>query len=115
MSAQMIFKVVYAVLGVSVLFLVISQHHPEAKNDVGILLGYVMLILSFPISVAVLVILGFVILPIGNWLNISLEFGYIYIVLYWAIFFLVGYLQWFVLLPWLVKSIKSKRSSGRPS
>ena len=109
MRTHTFLKILYAVLGVAILGMVLNQYNPDAKSDIGILLGYLMLIVSFPISLVVLALVGFVVLPICNWLAISLEFGYTYIVLYWAIFFSAGYFQWFILVPWLVRILKDHK------
>ena len=80
MRVNLVCKVAYTALGLSMLVFFLSMYSLEEKNDLGILLGYCALLLAFPISIAVLALLGFIVLPISEWLAISIQFGYLYII-----------------------------------
>lgn len=77
---------------------------PRAADSV---LGVVMYILSFPagnIGAGLLIILDRLIQPDASseWWDL---------VIYWMVFFVPGYLQWFKLLPWLIEKWHVRRMS----
>jgi hypothetical protein len=69
----------------------------------GTFLAYSMLILSFPLGLVVYGILAVVLYLIHYYTAAWLPFGTIYVLLFWSLIFLAGYMQWFVLLPLLRK------------
>lgn len=81
-----------------------SRPDPDAIKGADTILAYVMLILSFPFALIVPFIL-MVIAPFlsgggGNLIGLC---GM------WVFFVIAGYLQWFVLLPWLLSKWAARR------
>ena len=73
-----------------------------ATHDVELLLIYGIMLLSFPSSQ--LLALAFACtsntLELLNY-KVNIPMGYVTIFVEWLAFFSIGYLQWFILLPWL--------------
>jgi len=75
----------------------------DAGEGTGTFLAYTMLILSFPLGLVVYAILAVLLYLIHSNTGTSLPFGIVYVVLFWSLIFVAGYVQWFVLLPLLRK------------
>jgi hypothetical protein len=74
-----------------------TQKPPVTANvasELGVLYSYEMLALGFPLSVAGIYV--------ADYLKISSSFA-----AQWALFVLVGYVQWFILVPLLITWIKN--------
>lgn len=98
------------VLG-SLLALVVSLAAYDGKpnSDADLLLGYAMLTLSFPLGLvlaAALSLLGQIAYATTGYVFTT---SYASIAVTWLVFFVAGYLQWFVLLPWLWRKWKVRR------
>lgn len=77
----------------------------DAYKSAEIVFAYSMLILSFPISF----LAPFVVSAIGYLFNLD-EFGiYISNLVAWGVFFVLGYLQWFKLVPWIIEKVHGKK------
>lgn len=80
-------------------------------HDAELILLYGMLALSFPASQLVALILGSVGYIAEKWgVDLSIPMSYMTLAVEWLIFLGAGYLQWFVLLPWLWRKWKSRRA-----
>src|SRR4051812_29622854 len=99
-------KLAWVLVAFAVLVSSLLLFEGKPNSDADILLGYAMLALSFPLGVA---------LAAGLSLLARLLFettGYVFTTSYasmsvaWLALFVVGYLQWFVFLPWLWKRWK---------
>ena len=69
------------------------------NSDADILLGYAMLALSFPMGMlmaATLSVLARMLVEAGGYVFTT---SYLALIVEWLVFFIVGYLQWFVLVP----------------
>jgi hypothetical protein len=89
-------------------------HNEEPYNEAGLALAHAMLALSFPSGVfgyQILILTGEFLnyIKMGHTTIVSLS--YFNIVVTWFIFFIVGCLQWFVLVPWLWRSWKRIKSN----
>ena len=78
---------------------------PDAIKGADTILAYVMLILSFPVALLVPLILT-AIAPLWE----EGTGGLVGLSGMWFAFFVAGYLQWFVLLPWLSRKWKARRA-----
>lgn len=102
---------------------VADPQHPDAFRDAGIILGYAMFALSFPLG-----FIGPLLLWAGGSL-LSYVFGlfgradllvlegmkfYISNFFLWLSFFITGYLQWFKLLPFLIEKWQTRKSRISP-
>lgn len=99
-SSQKHMKILW--LGISIIFFAISGFVYLISNNVRdfyIVLGWELNILSFPASLAI------------NYLaalfSRFVEMNFIGLILTWALYIVPGYFQWFVLLPFIVKKIRS--------
>lgn len=95
-----------------VLGLTLYRYVPNSGSDIGIFLIYGMLFLAFPASLlvaAMFALLAMLQERLGVPLLDVIENNYGGFCLMWLIFFLVGYWQWFVLVPWLWRKWKARR------
>lgn len=104
----MLIKIAKALwIGAAVFLLFVTLYGFDGKpnSDIGIILAWYGLFLSFPAGL--LVSLMHAVLYDG--FSITVETSYLSLVLDWLGFFVLGYLQWFKLLPYL------SPSCGQPS
>lgn len=90
----------------------LAAYDGEPNSDADLLLGYAMLTLSFPLGLIVAAsfsILGQVAYATTGYVFTT---SYVSITVTWLIFFVAGYVQWFVLLPWLCRKWKARRARG---
>jgi hypothetical protein len=94
--------IVVALISLLTALMFSNKSSPDAGQGAGILLTYVLLILAFPISL----LLPFVLMttPLSS-LGDGTFLGLVGI---WIFFFIPGYVQWFILLPWLWRKWKSR-------
>jgi hypothetical protein len=78
----------------------------RAQSDTWIFLTWAMLVLTFPAGLGVS--LGH--LAAGVDLSMTIGNSYFALVVEWLVYFGLGYLQWFVLLPWLWGKWKARRA-----
>jgi hypothetical protein len=78
----------------------VNPNHNDANRDIGLIIGYPMAFLSFPSGPIASISLSYT----GSRPS-SFYAGNIYD---WGVFLIAGYLQWFVLLPFLISKIRNK-------
>lgn len=106
-------KVLWTLCAVAVLAVTLAHYEPGSASDIGIFLVSGMLFLAFPAS---LLVAGLVTLLVLLQEKMGIPFldvvasNYVGLSIMWGAFFVVGYLQWFVLLPWLWWKWKAYRS-----
>lgn len=96
---------IWVAIGVAALLASIifaNQPITDAPKGADTILAYVMLILSFPVALLVPFVL-MVITPLWNSSGTVIRLSGM-----WITFFVAGYLQWFVLLPWLCRKRKAR-------
>lgn len=97
-------------VGACVAVLVFYLRTHANTSDADIVLGYAMIALSFPASLADIVIHG--------WIGVVTSRQDTGTVWAWVEMFIVGYIQWFVLLPLIIRAVRrrvSARSKGQES
>lgn len=108
-----VLKMVWILCSVAVLVVTLVRYAPGPSNDIGIFLVYGMLFLAFPVSLLVAGLFALTAL-LQDQLNVPLLdlFGsnYVGFTVMWLAFFVAGYLQWFVLVPWLWHKWKSRQA-----
>ena len=81
----------------------------ESQRDVDLVLTWFMIVLSFPSSiVGIFIVSGLSYL----WHEVFHVVAYeksAGTIIAWLIFFLLGWLQWFVLTPWIVLKIRTRK------
>jgi hypothetical protein len=91
-----------------------STPQPESPNDLSVVLIYSMLTLSFPLGLVVSLLMGGVAYwaHLANWqFHQSIQGPWISITIVWLAFFIVGYIQWFKLIPYLIKKCKTYKKN----
>lgn len=90
-------KVAWIGIAAVVLLITLSVFDGKESGDIWIFHTWAMLILSFPAGLAVS--------AVHYTLDIAflmvVETSYLLLTLEWFVYFVFGYIQWFVLLPWL--------------
>lgn len=110
-NITLFFKVAWTVLCVIVLMATLYFFDGKPNSDADTLLAYGMLVLSFPMGLLVVLLLG----AVGH--LAYMVFGYVATVSYlsiifsWSVMFAAGYLQWFVLLPSLLRRLRARDAS----
>ena len=101
-----VLKILWVSCSVAVLIATLARYTPDSSSDIGIFLVYGMLLLAFPISLLVAALFASLALlqerigvPLLNLVS-SNDVG---LFVLWLVFFGAGYIQWFVLLPWLFR------------
>lgn len=95
-----------------VLLASLSAYDGKPNSDADLLLGYAMLALSFPLGLAIAVALGLLGKVAYATTGYVFTTSYMSIAVTWLVFFAAGYLQWFVLLPWLWRKWKARRAQS---
>jgi hypothetical protein len=80
----------------------------KPDNDIGIFFAWCMLFLSSPGGL--LVSLAHV--ALYEFLSVTIETSYLSFLLDWIGFFVLGYLQWFKLLPYVIGKLRGLKESG---
>jgi hypothetical protein len=114
----MSFKAAKAVwIGLAMIVLVVALYGFDGKpnSDIGVFLLWSMLILAFPASVIVALVLTGISLLVEKLFSTVIPTSYWWIVTSWICFFAAGYVQWFVLLPWLWRKWRTRDVSGAAS
>jgi hypothetical protein len=94
-------------------FMAVDFQKENALEGAGMLVGYSMGIMSFPscfLAVFAYAGLSYILdkSELLNFFNFSAVSFYIQIIAYWLSFFIVGYLQWFKVVPLLIEKSKSR-------
>jgi len=104
---------VWITLSVLLLLLSMVLFDGSPKSDADIVLGYGLLILTVPIGGLVSILDGFIGRAAFDLLGLTATTTYTSLILTWLVYSIVGYLQWFVFLPWLFGRWRARNE--RPS
>lgn len=97
-------KAAWIAIVLVVLLITLYAFDGKPHSDIWVVLTWSMLVLSFPASL--LVSLARMVLSMAT------ETSYLSLTLEWAAYFILGYWQWFVLLPWLWRKWKTRQIVG---
>jgi len=108
-ALKKIFKGVWVFLCVLVFCVTITHYDGTPNSDVEIFLMYSMLVFSFPSGFIFVLLLSCV-----NWLfyhffNIVIKTSYAELTVNWIGFFVLGYFQWFIAIPYLLRRFLLKK------
>jgi hypothetical protein len=92
-----VFKTLWAGVALLVLYLTLDLYDGKEYSDIWLFLTWAMIVLSFPSSL----IISLAHMALGAGLSITIQTSYLTLAIEWVVYFFLGYLQWFVLLPWL--------------
>jgi len=99
-------KALWVAASLLVLYVTLEAFATSGDARVIDVLFLLMLYLSFPAGIAVPAALYALDVVFSYWVEIS----FLSLALEWVAFFCLGYLQWFVLLPWLWRKWKARRA-----
>jgi len=108
-----VLKTLWVLCSVAVLAVTLVRYDHGPASDIGVFLVYAMLFLAFPVSLLVAGLFSLMALfqeQFGVPLLDLIDSNYMGFVVMWLTFFLAGYVQWFVLLPWLWRKWRNRRS-----
>lgn len=108
-----VLKMVWILCSVAVLVVTLVRYAPGPASDIGVFLVYGMLFLAFPVSLLVAGLFALMAL-LQEQLEVPLldliGSNYVGFSVMWLAFFVAGYLQWFVLVPWLWRKWKTRQA-----
>lgn len=111
-----VLKIGWVICSLLALVVTLTRYAPGPASDIGIFLIYSMLFLAFPVSLLVaglFALLALIQEQLGVPLLDLIGSNYLGLSVMWLAFFVAGYLQWFVLAPWLLRKWKARRSPKR--
>ena len=100
-----ILKALWIGTTVSVLAVTLYSFDGKPNSDIWIFLTWLMLTLSFPAALVV----SLVHMVLGAGFSITIKTSYLSLALEWAGYFVLGYLQWFKLMPYLITKLRALR------
>lgn len=100
---RLVLQGLWCVSALFVLAIVLWFFDGRPNSDVDEVLAIGMLALSFPLGVAVAAIVGAAGRLLASGYGLILSVSYVSIVVTWVVFFAVGYWQWFVGVPWILR------------
>lgn len=98
-------KALWIGVTILVLFVTLYAFDGESYSDIWILLTWLMLIFSFPAGL----LISLVHMILGKMFAITITTSYFSLTLEWIAYFLLGYIQWFMFLPWLIGKIRNSK------
>ena len=101
-------KISWIAISVTVLFVTIYFFDGEENSDIGVFLVWSMLALSFPVGIACALIFSGITYLLYQAAEATVITSYWTLSLFWAVLFIAGYWQWFVLTPRLVAKFRKK-------
>jgi hypothetical protein len=111
-------KIVWILCSLAVLVVTLAHYAPGQSSDIDIFFMYGMIYLAFPASLFVaglFSLLVFIQEQSGVPLFDMDSLNYVYFSVIWLLFFVTGYAQWFMLLPWLWRKWKARRARSTAS
>lgn len=100
-------KTLWVMAAIAILLATLNFYDGKELSDVWVFLTWLMLILSFPTGTLV----SLAHFLIGDLFATTIKTSYLSLGVEWVVYFTLGYVQWFVLLPWLWRKWKSRRVS----
>ncbi len=97
-----------------ILVVMVTFYFGDTVNgrDIDVFLIWSMMILSFPSSWIIILLYSGITYLLYSLFSVSLTaysdymfYGYLFLI--WITFFVVGYLQWFKFLPWMIEKFRS--------
>jgi len=105
-------KIAWVLIAFAILAICLVLHDERPNSDADVLLGYAMLTLSFPIGVALAAGIGLLGRLLFEAMGYVFTTSYASMVIVWLVFFVAGYLQWFVFVPKLLGRRRASRTSA---
>ena len=109
-----IMKWTWLVLALLLLLFTVLVFDGTPNSDADIVLGYGLLILTFPIGLLVSVVEGFAGRAAFHVMGLNSTTTFLSLGATWLIYAVIGYLQWFVFIPWAICKLREKNDKSRP-
>jgi hypothetical protein len=109
MRLQRVFKISWLLLAIIILVVVLAAYDGRPNSDIEQFLIGAMMVLSFPIGFVVAGLFSGMYALLASCCEIAAKTSYTMLFVEWLGFFAAGYLQWFVLLPWVIRKWRSRR------
>src|SRR6186997_3233778 len=81
------------------------------NSDAEIVLGYGLLVLTFPSGFLLSIAEGFVGRAAFNLMGLVATTSYLSLGATWLMYTVLGYLQWFVFVPWVIRKLRAKNET----
>jgi len=103
-------KLIWIMVSLIVIFgaAIYSSVNPNAYEGSSFILVYIFLVLAFPISLLAPVIFYVCYLLFPNFSNFDISF----LLFMWFCYFIAGYVQWFIFLPWFFRKLRAKKEAA---
>ncbi|MBN1378541.1 MAG: hypothetical protein JXA04_04845 [Gammaproteobacteria bacterium] len=97
-------KIFWVVIALLLLAITLYGYDGEEYSDIWIVFTWGMLIISFPAGLLV----SLIHLILNTVFSVTIATSYISLSLEWAVYFVLGYLQWFKLIPYVACTLKER-------
>jgi hypothetical protein len=104
-------KIGWIFLTLVVLGITLYGFDGKPNSDISIVLLWSMLLLAFPISILVALLLAGISIFIELLVGRVVPTSYWWIITCWLCFFAAGYWQWFVMAPWSWRKLAARKAS----
>jgi hypothetical protein len=108
-GSERIAKAAWAGVAVITLFLALYAFDGKSSSDIGVFLTWAMLVLAFPSSLLTSLLFTVIAIILEKLSSPAIPTSYPTLVLTWLGFFVIGYLQWFKLLPYLIGKLLTRK------
>ena len=107
-------KIAWTLACVIVLGVTLAKCDGTPNSDIGDFEAWTMLSLTFPTGLLVVALFVGVAAVAEHSFRTAIPTSYTFLSAIWLAWFVLGYVQWFVLLPWAIRWVKQRRSSKLP-
>lgn len=91
----------------------LTARAPVDVKDIHVGTSFWMMVLSFPSSLLVFVGTDIATLPFGKYFSVAWKYHPWFYCLIWFCYFLVGIVQWFLIIPWMASRATVSRPETR--
>lgn len=106
-----ILKLGWVVLALLLLLFTMMVFDGSPNSDADIVLGYGLLVLTFPSGLLLSIGEGFAGRAAFNVMGLTATTTYLSLGATWLMYTVLGYLQWFVFVPWVVRKLRTRSES----
>ncbi len=107
-GSVVIAKAAWIGMAIVALFVTLYGFDGTTVSDIWIVLTWSMLVLSFPSSL----IVSLAHMVLDAWPLMTVKTSYLLLVIEWSTYFVLGYLQWFMLTPYLIAKLCARKKAA---
>ena len=108
-NTRRLVKIVWIALCIVVLVVTLAKFDHRPDSDIADFLVWGMLVLSVPSGILVILLYAGLAYVLHNTFAITVSTTYLTLSVIWLLFFIVGYAQWFYLLPRMITKMRVKQ------